>query len=54
VTDEEGDHFHIEREPGLAVDVITQALGWGRGSHLRVRAAVPLPEFEHIISQGKR
>jgi acyl transferase domain-containing protein/surfactin synthase thioesterase subunit/NADPH:quinone reductase-like Zn-dependent oxidoreductase/acyl carrier protein len=54
LTDEEGDHFHIEREPELAVDVITRALGWGRGSHARVRNDFAGEGYLETASPGKR
>lgn len=37
ITDEVGDHFHIEHKPELAGSAITRALGWGRGSHVRLQ-----------------
>lgn len=30
VTSEDGDHFHVEKDPTLAGDVISRTLGWGR------------------------
>lgn len=32
VTDPRGDHFHAEKDPSILVDVLCQALGWGRSS----------------------
>lgn len=40
ITDEQGDHFHVERAPGLAASVIARAFGWGRSSHVRLQGDV--------------
>lgn len=41
LTNENGDHFHLERDPKLAENAITRALGWGRGSQVRIRSDAP-------------
>ncbi len=54
LTDEEGDHFHIERAPDFVADVISQELGWGRGSHTRIRDDGDLGRKGDELSSGNR